>query len=345
MTLRDLDQGAIRRRVLAGLAGALLALAPSAAGAQPLRLKLSFFTSDQTTIYVGGIKPFVDAVNAEGNGLVSIEVHDDAAMGPLAEQPRLVLNDVADIAWVVPGQTPYRFPDTELLAMPGLFRDAREGTLVYTRLIAANALRGYQDYFVVGAYTSDPTFIHSRKPIGSLAAIAGQKIRANNPAEAEALERLGATPTVMPASKIASAIATGAIDGAALAPTALVDFGVAPVAKNHFLLRGGVAPLVVLMNRRKFETLPEPVKDIIRKHSGEWTAAAWIASFGAGEKIMLKRMKSQRDSTIVEPSAADLAAANQIYRSMIESWAARSPHNRELLRRVHAELAEIRAMK
>ena len=267
------------------------------------------------------------------------------SMGPVAEQPRLLLDGVADIAWVVPGQTPYRFPDNELLEMPGLFRDLREGTLVYTRLVAANALRGYDDFFVIGAYTSDPTLIHSRKPIGSLAALAGQKIRANNPVEAEALERMGATPTVMPASRIASSIANGTLDGAALAPTALFDFGVAQVAKNHYLLRGGAAPLVLLMSRKKFNALPEPAKALIRKYSGEWTAAAWIASFGASESAMFRRFQAQPDSTVVEPSPADRMTAQRIYRSLIEAWAARSAHNRELLRRVDAELATIRSDK
>ena len=121
---------------------------------------------------------------------------DGALSKALAEQPKMVLEGGADIAWVVPGQTPYRFPDNELLEMPNLFRDVREGTLAYTRLIAANALRGYQEFFVIGAYTSAPSIIHSRNANGSLAALKGQKIRANNSIEADALQRLGAIPTV-----------------------------------------------------------------------------------------------------------------------------------------------------
>ena len=135
-----------------------LALLPSlAAAAAPVELKLAFFASERTDTYRYGVKPFVDAVNAEGKGLVTIKVYPDGALGQGGGRAAgLVLDGVADIAWVVPGQTPYRFPDNHLLELPGLFRDVREGTLAYTRLIAADALRGYQDFFVIGAYTSAP---------------------------------------------------------------------------------------------------------------------------------------------------------------------------------------------
>ncbi len=323
---------------------AIALLVPLTAAAEPIELKLAFFTAENSDTFRYGIKPFVDAVNAEGKGLVAVKVYPGGALGkPLAEQPGLVLEGGADIAWVVPGQTPYRFPDNDLLELPGLFHDVLEGTLTYTRMIAAKALGGYESFFVIGAYTAAPTIIHSHKPIGSLAYLRGQKIRSNNPIGAEALERFGAIPTVMPASRIADAIAGGAIDGATLDPTGLFDFGVGRVATNHYLLSGGGAPLALLMNRKKFDSLPEAAKAIIRKHSGEWAAARWIELYGASVEQSLKKIKSDRGREVVEPSQADRETARRIYLSQTEAWAASEPHNRELLKRAEAELATIRA--
>jgi hypothetical protein len=145
---------------------AIVLTLPFAATAEPIQLKLAFFGSEETLTYLSGIKPFVDGVNAEGQGIIKIRVYPGGALGKaIADQPQLVIDGVADIAYVIPGQTPYRFPDNGLLEQPGIFRDAREGTLAYTRLIAAGALRGYQDFFVIGAYTAAPNFIHSREPI------------------------------------------------------------------------------------------------------------------------------------------------------------------------------------
>jgi len=54
----------------------------------------------------------------------------------ISQQPDLVLDGKADIAFVVPGYTPARFPDNAVVELPGLFHDTREATLVYIRLIA-----------------------------------------------------------------------------------------------------------------------------------------------------------------------------------------------------------------
>lgn len=319
-------------------------LLPLGAAAEPIKLKLAFYGSESANTWLYGIKPFVDAVNAEGKDVVAIEVHAGGTFSrSIAEQPRLLLEGVADIAFVIPGQTPYRFPDNEVLELPGLFHDVRDGTLVYTRLVAANALRGYQDYFVIGAYTTGPTLLHARKPVQSLAALRGMKIRANNATEAEALERLGAKSMVLEAPRVAAAIESGAIDGATLAPNGLIEFGINNVAKQHFLLEGGAAPLLLLMNRKTFARLPDAAKSIIVKHSGERAAALWIRDYGAGERQILERAKSDPTRHVVVPSASDVQAAQTIYRDLINAWAEKNAGNRKLLTTVETELAAVRS--
>jgi TRAP-type C4-dicarboxylate transport system substrate-binding protein len=320
------------------------ALMPYPASGEPIRLKLSFFGPEQALVYQAGIKPFVDAVNAEGKGLLSVAVYPDGALGKaVADQPALLQKGIADIAWVVPGQTPYRFPDNQIFELPGLTRNAREATLTYTRLVAAKALHGYEDFFVVGAYTTGVSVIHSRKPIRSLAALRGQKIRANNPIEAEVLGRLNAVATVMPVSQVATALERGTIDGAVVALTGFFDFGVADVATYHFLLPAGTAPLALLMNRKKFDSLPDAAKNLIRKYSGEWTAKVWIDAISKYDQESLNKLKSNPKHTVVDPSPADMAAAERVYRTMIENWAAGSERNRALLKRIEAGLAAIRS--
>ena len=319
-------------------------LLPLTASAEPIELKLAFFAAENSDTFRYGIKPFVDAVNAEGKGLVAIKVYPDGTLGKaVAEQPGMVLEGVADIAWIVPGQTPYRFLDNQALELPGLFRDEREGTLVYTKLIAANALRGYQDYFVIGAYTGGLQIIHSRKSLGSLAALKGQRVRVNNQMEAEALSRLGAIPTVMPASRLADGLAQGAIDAIVMSPGGLFQFGTERSTANHYLLGMGVAPLVLVMNRKKFDSLPAAAQAIIRKYSGERAAAVWIEAFGAIEQHSLDKVESDAARKVVEPSPVDRAAAHQVYQSLIDAWAAESAHNRELLKTIEADVATVRS--
>jgi TRAP-type C4-dicarboxylate transport system substrate-binding protein len=337
--------GAAARRSTCGAAlfVALAAIVPAASFAEPVELKLAFFASETADSFRYGIKPFVDAVNTEGQGAVSIKVYPDGALGKsIAEQPQLVSSGAADIAWVVPGQTPYRFPDNEVLEMPGLFRDVREATLVYTRLVTAGALRGYQDFVVVGAFGTAPGIMHSRKPLRSLGDLGGLKIRTNNAIEAEALGRLGAIATVMPAPMLADALSRGAIDATILSPSGLFQFG-PPVATHHYLLTTGTAPLVLLMSRKRFDSLPERAQAVIRKHAGENSAAAWIEFYGGSEAAALERIKADPQRTVAEPSQADRATARRVYDEMIESWAAKSAQNARLVETIRAELAAIRS--
>lgn len=330
--------------LLARLAATLFVLAPLAAAAEPIKLKLSYFGGLDTATYIYGVKPFVDAVDA--SGLVKIEVFANGELSKAqAQQPQLVLDGAADIAFIVPGLTPYRFPDNVLLEQPGQFRDMREGTLAYTRLVAGGALRGYKDYVVIGAYITAANYIHSRKTIRSLADLNGLKIRGNNPIEAEALERLGAVPTVLESTRLAETLKAGAIDAATMSPTGLFQFGIANVTSHHYLLEVGSAPLAVVMNRRKFETLPEPVQEVIRRYSGEWAAKAWIDGFGAAEIALLEKLKADSNRHVVEPSTADQQTATHLFRRMIDAWAAKGERNRLLQGAITKELATIRATR
>ena len=333
------------RSAIRSAAVAIVLLLPLAAIADPVQLKLAFFASEQSEVYRAGIKPFVDAVNAEAKGLLSIKVFPNGALGALAELPQRVLDGTTDIAWAVPGQTPYRFPDNEVLEMPGLFRDVREGSLVYTRLVASGALRGYDSFFVIGAFASAPSIIHSRKPIRSIADFRGLKIRTNNTMEAETLGRFGAIPTVMPASMLADALAKGTVDAAVVSPTGLFQFGAAGSAKNHFLLAIGTAPLLVVMNRQRFEQLPDSVKALIRKYSGDQAATTWNKFFGASERASLDKIKSDPTRTAVEPSPADRKTAQDIYAALLQGWAAKAPRNARILAAIEAQLATIRSEK
>jgi len=145
-------------------------LAPFAAKADPQKLKLAMFSADTEMTWVAAIKPWADAVNKAGAGIVAIDEYPNGALGrALPQQAQMVLDGVADIAFVIPGVTPGRFPDNEVMDLPGLFRNIREATLVYTRLMDRHVIRGFDDYYVLGAMGTTPFEIDSRAKITSLA--------------------------------------------------------------------------------------------------------------------------------------------------------------------------------
>jgi TRAP-type C4-dicarboxylate transport system substrate-binding protein len=325
------------------IASALLAVP---AAAEPIKLKLSFYTSDRASTYHACVKPFVEAVNAEGKGLIEIETYFSGTLGKSqTQQPQLVLDGVADIAFVIPGMSPDRFADNDIIELPGLFRDLREATLTYTRLIAANALRGYEDFHVIGAYGSELESIHARAPITSLGSLKDRKIRVNNATAGAALSKLGMLPVLMPINMIPEAISSGKLDGAAVPLSMLFEFGIARVASYHYFLPTSPAPLAVLMNRRTFDGLPAQAQSIIRKYSGEWTATRFIESREATELKVMEQLKSDSRRHFILPTQADLDTADAAFKAVIEDVLAKSPRNREIMKAAKSEIAKIRRLE
>ncbi len=317
---------------------------PLAATAEPIKLKFSFFTSDRSYIYQNSIKPFVDAINKEGKGLVEIDMYFSGTISSVqADQPQLVADGTADLALIVPGRTPATFRDTVVMELPGLYRDQREASLVFTRLTDAGALKGYENFYVLGAFVADTESIHTRKPVTSLDDLKGLSIRVNNQTQAAVLERLGAMPALLAINQTTEAISTGKIDGATFPPSMLFEFGVGRVTNNHYMIGLGGAPTAMVMNRKTFEQLPPAVQTIVRKYSGPWLAEHSATSFEGLDRLTLEQLKADPRRKVIALSPADSERMQTLSASVAEDWAAVSPHNRELLAVVRAEITKLRS--
>jgi TRAP-type C4-dicarboxylate transport system substrate-binding protein len=319
-------------------------LLPLAALGAPIKLKLAYFTSDQTRAYTLGIKPFIDAVNADEEGGLMIEPYPGGALGKdPAQQAQMLRTGAADIAYMVLGAAANEFRDHAVVELPGLFRDMPEATWVNTRLVASGILQGYDDYFVIASYATEPEGIHTRVPIASLADLRGKRIRANNPIEASALAMLGMSPVVLPIGKTPEAISRGTIDGAATALGPLLDFGLGRVVTYHYFLRLGPSVRSILMSRAKFDSLPKAGQEVIRRYSGKWLTERAVDAFEPRTTAMLEQLKSDPQRTVVFPSEAEIVVARAAFRTLRGEWADANPHHRQLLDAVEAEISRYRS--
>jgi TRAP-type C4-dicarboxylate transport system substrate-binding protein len=196
---------------------------------------------------------------------------------------------------------------------------------------------------VIGAYGTDLESIHSRPPITSLAELKGKRIRANNPTEAAAIARLGAQPTVMPINAVSEAITRNDLDGAAVPPSMLFEFGIGRVATYHYFLRISSAPLALVMNRKSFERLPEPARDVIRKFSGEWPAERFIESRETVENQVMRQLEADSRRKLAFPSTLDREHAHAAFAAVTEDTVAQKPELRELLAAARSETQRIRS--
>ncbi len=319
------------------------ALLPGAALAEPIKLKMAYFSSDREPPYVSVLKPFADAVNQDSKGLIEIVPYSGGVLGrSYAQQAQLVLDGGADMAWINPGLTPDRFPDDNVLEFPGVFHDLREATFVYTRLVAQGALRGYDDFVVLATGANFPIMIHTRPEIAALPDLRGKILRVTNLIEGNALKAVGITPVLMPINEVALAIGRGTIDGATMPANALFAYGVSRITRFHYAAPLGAAPLAFVMNRKRFEGLPAAAQRVIREHSGEWAARRFADIYEANNIQAMSDLESDAARKVIKPPPAELDALKATFQMVFEKWRNDNPRSQHLLSLVEREVAKAR---
>lgn len=313
------------------------------ASAEPITLKLAFFSSDRSHLYLSGVKPFIDAINLEGAGRVRVVPYLSAQLGGLDRLSQLIREGAVDIGYVIPPYERAVFPDTSVIELPGFFKNAAEATHVFSQLLENDLLGGFNDFFVIGAFASEPESIHLRQPISTLADLKGKTIRSNNPIETEVLEKLGAKSAIVPINQTAQAISAGDIDGAYVPPVPMIEFGIGRVAPVHYFLRTSCVPQMLLMSRKKFDGLPADVRDLISKRSGAWFIENYNRVNTAATEQVMKQLAADQRRKVVFPSESDMRIADAVFKKVVDGYANQSAHNAKLVETVRAAVAKRRA--
>jgi TRAP-type C4-dicarboxylate transport system substrate-binding protein len=306
-------------------------------------LKWAVFTPDSEVTFRTVMKPFAETVQRESDNAVVFDLFPNGALGRNpGQQPQMIIDGVADVAWVVQSYSPGRFPDTEVLELPGLFKDLRESSLVATRLGRRKVLNDYGDFYVIGLWGTAPYSIHTNYPVNSIADLKGKTIRASSKNESAALRAFGAVPIGMPVTEIPEAISRGTISGTTSHLSPFFDFGLDRVTNNHFFIGLGIVPLAVLMNKKKFDALPEAARAAIERNAGDALTKKWIESITSYNAANLEKLKSNPKNKVVFPSQAELDEAQRLLAPVRDEWVAVSERHKELKAALDSELAAVR---
>lgn len=325
---------------------ALLALTAMPAAAQKTTLKFAIFVPEKERTIDGIMRPFAKSVMADSKGTLEIKLFPNGALGRHpAHQIKMIQDGVADIAFVIPAYTPGQFPDNSLFELPDIIRNSTEGSIAAWRLQHEGQLRGYENFAVIGLFTSSPYTVHMKNKITSMSQISGKKIRAVGPAMVASMKALGAAPEAMPFPKVVEALSRGVIDGTTAFPSVLYDFGVYRIARHHYLGRLGALNVSILMNKRKLASLPAVARAAIEKHRGEPLSRAFGAMTDARTKRLLATWAKDPKHTVVRLSPAEEAKWQATLKPVVDNWVKVHPNGEKLLADLKKELAAIRSEK
>jgi TRAP-type transport system periplasmic protein len=314
---------------LSCLAVALTAIALStAARAEDVTLKFEHFLPAVSLEHRTWLLPWAERVTKASGGHLKVEVYPSMQLGGKAPQLYDQTKDgVIDIAWVVAGYTPGRFPRLEVFELPWL-----------AHAEAARTSKAVWDYFQ--AYAQDETkdvkvlavFTHGKgtlftkdKPVKLPADLAGLKIRVPTRTINSTLTLLGASPQGIPAPAVPEALAKGVVDGVMFPYEVVPAFKVDELTNQVTEFMGDralyTAVFMLVMNKARYETLSPEQKAVIDANSGAALSAEVGAQFDAWD-IPGREAVARHGATVTKVDGADLAAWKAATAPVTTDWIA-----------------------
>lgn len=279
------------------LIGTVIALAAPALQAQEVILKVSHFLPPNSNYQKGVLEPWCDKLGQDSGGKLKCQIYPAMQLGgtppQLADQ---VKNAVADIVMTSPSYSTGRFPYTEALEQPfTLPPGGMAGSKVMWEYTQKHGMKDYTDFKLLGMFTGSGIIMStSSKPILTVDGFKGVKLRSPSRSAAKLLAALGGAPVNMPPAQITEAVSKGVVDGAMATWELVPAVKLQEVTKYH--MQGPANqpaftqnPLVMLMNKARYEGLPAELKAVLDKASGtalvELAGAAWDRAIVEGRKI------------------------------------------------------------
>lgn len=283
LALTETKQHALWHRLImiAGLALALLALTFGMARAADVTLRLHSFLPPSSTVPKQILRPWAKKIEDASKGKIKIQHFDSMALGgkppSLMDQAR---DGVVDITWTLLGYTPGRFPRSEVFELPFLMEDPVATSKAFWDLVEEDFQHNeFKSVKVLGAWVHGPGVLHSKKPIQSLADMKGLKLRGPTRVINDYFKEIGAVPLGLPLPAVPEALSRGVISATALPWEVTPAVKLSELVGNHSEFDGPqalyTATLVLVMNKARYQSLPEDVRAVLDQYSG-----AWLSEFG-----------------------------------------------------------------
>ena len=316
-----------RRSFAATLVAGALSLAAMPALAQDVTLRLHQFLPPQAPLPAHVIKPWAESVEAASDGRIKIQHFDAMALGgtppSLMDQAR---DGVVDISMTLVGYTPGRFPRSEVFELPFMMTSPIATSLAFWDLVESDLQESeFKDVHVLGAWVHGPGLVHSRDGVTSLEDMKGLKLRGPTRVINDLLAELGATPVGMPLPAIPEALSTGVIDATVIPWEVTPSIRLTELLDNHTEFGGDralyTAAIVMVMNKRAYDNLPDDLKAVIDAESGakltELAAQVMWDYDAPGRKIA-----EDAGNTIVTLDEAEVARWQEAAMPVVDRWVA-----------------------
>mgnify|MGYP006194512219 FL=1 len=301
-----------------------------------MALAMSFNTASAQTVltmssWVGPNHPltrdvlggWAAAVEKATNGRVKMQMlakHPVAAPGTFDG----VRDGVMDVSYVTASYTPARHPLPLLAELPGSGGTAEINSVAFSRIHWKHLHKAgeYKGVKLLGVFTHGPgQMFLVKKPVNSVADIAGMKIRSGGGISEASAKALGASPLVKPAPESYEILASGVADGTFFPSESIRSFNLDKVVKHATIFPGGFysSAFGFFMNEEKWNKLPKQDQDAIMSVSGEALARLAGKAWDAADKGGMEALKAA-GVNIQQASPAFIAEVRSRTEPLANNW-------------------------
>lgn len=257
-------------------------------------------------------------VEKRTGGKVEIKTFPGGSLLEAKDMMDGVIAGQADIGCLCMAYQPGRFVVTNATALPLGIPDAKTGSRVLWELFKKYNPEEFSQVKVLTMFTTAPSNIMSKKPVKTLEDIKGMSLRASGGA-GEILKAWGANMVGMPMSATPEALQKGVVQGLFSSLEVMKDFSYAELCKYVTMTDTSIYPFAVVMNKQKFDSLPDDVKKFFDDLAAE--QMAWTGDYmdnHVAEAIAFSKDKYQVE--FIELNTEQKAEWNKLLEPIITKW-------------------------
>lgn len=298
---------------------------PSTASARPMELNFNLFIHAQHIRFTSCHKPWIEKLEAASGGKLKIVPYYSNSLSPMPEKFNSTVDGIADMSEGLVFANPGRFPMSEMLMLPELGLETAENAgrawwhLFKTMPAMQKEYAGVKMLFL---HASPKMMIATRdKPVRRLEDLKGLKIWTTGKVPVRTAKALGFTPVALAPGEVYLALDKGVIDGC------FADFEINMARRFYEVtkymttnLYMNHTPFYMIMNQSVYDGLPEDIKAIFDKYSGDW-AVEYYGKIRDEEEIHAKQVLLEKGVELIELPEADIAKAKKLVEPVKEAYA------------------------
>ena len=312
-----------RRNLLAaGAAGAAGLGGMGAARAQGARWQFATPYQD-TNFHTKNVRAFVEDVQKATNGALQIQLHTNGSLLPMPQIKRGVQQGQVQLGEILISAYGNEDPFFDVDGVP-LLAPSFEASVKLAQLARPYIEARFQRTGLSVLYNVPwpPGGFYSNAPIESLEALRGTRFRTFNTMTNRFAALIGANPTLVQASEVPQAFATGVINGMVTSAATGVDTQAWDYCKVFTPVNFTYTNNIVFVRRRDFEALPAAQRTAVQE-AAQAAQARGLEMSRAAEKEAQDTLAA-RGLKIEQPSQALKDGLSRISATMTEEWAAKA---------------------